>query len=214
MRSTLAYRFAQEHGAYGHLDAANLPNFSRQRSTFSWWEGKIKEAEASVVRDQTIGAAVSTAKIPGSQLGLPIWTIAERMDFGTMMAFFQGVAGNIQKDIASTVGQPDAIVRSWLIGLRVLRNRCAHHDRIWNWQFNRTRVKIPQRRKFPEWHSPKLTNNQMGILLAICRYWLTRIYPGSDWTERVLALFDSYPMVPASAMGLPMGWRRHPLWNR
>ena len=118
-----------------------------------------------------------------------------------------------QKDVASSLGQPDAIANPWLFGLRVLRNRCAHHDRIWNWRFDRTRVKIPQRRKFPEWHSPKLSNNQLGILLTICRYWLNHIYSGNDWTKRVLDLFDSHPTVQTSAMGLPTEWRKHPLWN-
>ena len=212
MRSNLAYRFAHEHGAYGYLDPANFPNFPHQ-TMFSRWEDRIKEAEASVKRDQRTGATAPTANIPGSQLGLTIWTIAERMDFGTMMSFFQGVTENIQKDIADTVGQPDVVVKSWLIGLRVLRNRCAHHDRIWNWRFDRTRVKIPGRRKFPEWHSPKMLNNQIGILINICRYWLNHIYPDNDWTKRVLDLFDSHPTVPTSAMGLPIGWRGHPLWN-
>lgn len=213
VRSDLAYRFAHEYGPYEYLDATNFPNFSRQGQTFTRWLGKIKEAQENVARDHTGSAPASNATIPGSEPELPIWTVAESIDFGTTLSFFQGVADNIQKDVASSLGQPDAIANSWLFGLRVLRNRCAHHDRIWNWRFDRTRVKIPQRRKFPEWHSPKLSNNQLGILLTICRYWLNHVYPGNDWTKRVLDLFDSHPTAQTSAMGLPTEWRKHPLWN-
>ena len=57
-----------------------------------------------------------------------------------------------------------------------------------------------------------MPNNRMGILLTICRYWLDRIHPGNDWTQRVLTLFDSYPEIPSAAMGFPENWRKHPLW--
>ena len=202
VRGMLVYRFAHRHGPVDYLNQANFPNFSPTRSEFSRWEDKVKESVASEQKDR-----------PNAQQPFPIWEIAERMDFGTTISFYNGVHSDIRKEVANTVGQADVVLASWLLGLRDLRNRCAHHRRVWNWHFGRG-VSIPRRRKFPEWHTPRWpSNQQIGILLTICRYWLNRIHPGNDWTERVFALFDAYPEAPASAMGFPENWRRHPLWN-
>ena len=211
VRTQLSYRFANKHGHSNYLDQANFPNFSSNGTGFTWWKDKVNEAADRVGKDIANAVPVSAAGLPNAQPAFSIFEIAEYMDFGTALSFFQGVGSDIQKATANTVGQPDKVVESWLIGLRDVRNKCAHNQRIWNRQFS-SRVKMPQRRKFPEWHSPKLPNNRMGIFLTICRYWLNRIHPGNDWTQRVLALFDAYPEIPSTAMGFPGNWRKHPLW--
>ena len=201
VRALLACYFAHKHGPTGYLSQVNFPNFSPAGSTFSWWETKIKETIAREKKER-----------PNIQTPFPIWAIAERMDFGTTLSFFNGVHSDIRKEIANTIGQADVVLDSWLLGLRDLRNRCAHHYRVWNWHFGRG-VSIPRRRKFPQWHTPRWpSNRQVGILLTICRYWLDRIHLGNDWTERVFALFDAYPEVPPADMGFPTHWRQHPLW--
>lgn len=213
VRTQLSYRFANKHGLYDYRNQANFPNFSSNRKEFTWWDSRIKEAIDRVRKDKSGTVPVSATAIPGPQPHFSIFEIAEHMDFGTVLSFFQGVSSDIQKATANTVGQPDKVVGSWLIGLRDVRNKCAHNQRIWNREFNRSRVLWPQNKKFPEWHSPKLPNNRIGIFLTICRYWLNRIHPGNDWTERVFALFDAYPEVPPAPMGFPDNWRRHPLWT-
>ena len=211
VRSQLSYHFARRHGQYAYLDRNNFPNFSADQPGFLRWEGRIKDAIDSVRKDGVYPAEPRPATFAGSVPPFPIFIIAERMDFGTTLSFFNGVSSDIQKAVSDTVGVPDAVVISWLLGLRNLRNRCAHHHRVWNWSF-RVGVKTPRRQKFPQWHSPKLPNHKIGILLTICRYWLNRIDPGNGWTERVFGLFDAYPELPAGAMGLPEHWRQHPLW--
>ena len=202
VRSMLVYRFGHRHGPSDYLNQANFPNFSLAKFEYSWWEGKIKEVIAGEQKDR-----------PNAPQPFPIWEIAERMDFGTTLSFFKGAHSDIRKEIANAIGQADVVLESWLLGLRDLRNRCAHHHRIWNWHFGGG-VSIPRRRNFPQWHTlPWPSNQQIGILLTICRYWLNRIHLGNDWTKRVLALFDSYPDAPAAAMGLPQNWRKHPLWR-
>lgn len=211
VRSQLAYHFAHYHGPNAYLDQNNFPNISADKAGFPRWESKIREAIDSAQKDGLNPVSACPSSAVALQPVFPIWIIAERMDYGTTLSFFNGVSSNIQKAVAGTLAIPDAVVKSWLLGLRDLRNRCAHHHRIWNWHF-RIGVKTPGSKKFPQWHSPRLPNNRIGILLTICRYWLNRIQPGNSWTERVVALFDAHPELPAAAMGLPADWRRHPLW--
>ena len=202
-RTQLAHCFAHEHGSLAYLDENNFPSFTRDKGDFYRWQQNISE---QISRARNLGVLHDAQAMP------PIQVLAECMDFGSVLLFFRGVGPEMRKSVADTIGLPDEVVLSWLRGLRRLRNFCAHHHRIWNWRFRQNRVKIPQRRKFPEWRSPRMPNDRMGIYLTICRYWLNRIHPGDDWTSRVLSLFDAYPEIPAAAMGFPENWRRHPLW--
>ncbi len=137
----------------------------------------------------------------------------ELMDFGATLSFFRGVSIGIRRAIAATVGQPEEVVFSWLLGLHIIRNRCAHHSRLWNWRSG-TNVKRPNKRKHPEWWQPAMPGNQMGMMLSICCYWLNRISPENTWASRAMALFESYPEVPVRNMGLPDDWQKHPLWKQ
>ena len=212
VRSQLVYRFARSYRLYSYLDKNNFPKFSDGTGGFSGWEGKIKAAIESARKDGLNPVNAGPSTTGGVQPVFPIWTIAERMDFGTTLSFFNGVSSEIKKAVAETAGLTDVLASSWLSSLRDLRNRCAHHHRVWNWRF-RNSARIPRIRKFPQWHSPEFPSNRhIGILLTICRYWLNRIQPGNSWTKRVLALFDAHPELPAAAMGFPADWRRHPLW--
>lgn len=204
-RTQLAYCFADSHDSFAYLDEANFPSFVNDKGDFVRWRQSVNK---QISRIPELGILRGERPMP------PIQSLVEFMDFGTVLSFFRGVGRDTRESVAHTIGQPDAVVLSWLQSLRQLRNFCAHYHRIWNRRFERNGVKIPRRRKFPQWHSPAFpSNRQVGILLTICRYWLDRIHPGNDWTERVLALFDAYPEAPPAAMGFPANWRRHPLWT-
>ena len=202
-RTQLAYCFAHQYGNLSYLNESNFPNFNSDRDDFDRWQRNVHR---QISNARALGVLRNDQSMPTIQ------ALVEFMDFGAVLSFFRGVHLDMRKSISDAVEQPDEVVMSWLRSLRPLRNFCAHHHRVWNWSFNRNGVKIPQRKKFPEWHSPRLPNNRMGIFLTICRYWLNRIQPDNDWSERVFALFDTFPEVPASAMGFPENWRRHPLW--
>ena len=101
---------------------------------------------------------------------------------------------------------------SWLLSLNTVRNRCAHHSRLWDWKLG-TPVLIPQEKKFPKWHAPAFPNDRVGVMLTICRYWLGKVSTADQWTLRLLDLFDEFPEIPLAPMGLPVNWREHPLWK-
>ncbi|HQO66182.1 MAG TPA: Abi family protein, partial [Spirochaetales bacterium] len=98
---------------------------------------------------------------------LPIWMLAEIMDFGSTLSFFRGVETSIRKDVSRSLNQPEELVLSWLLSLNTVRNRCAHHARLWSWQLG-IPVKLPNQRKYPEWALPGLSNRYIGSILYIC----------------------------------------------
>lgn len=214
VRTQLAYHFAHAYGAFGYLDAGNLPNFDVSRGDFNRWETKLLEQmqRSRQPKGREDFVIHFFTKYGDTHSILPIWMLVELMDFGSTLSFFRGVNDNIRKTVSATMGQPEEVALSWLLALNAIRNRCAHHARLWNWKVGYP-VRIPGARKFPEWHSPSMPNNQMGIMLTICRYWLNQINSINHWTQRVRDLFAEFPEIPPASMGLPADWTNHPLWK-
>jgi hypothetical protein len=73
-------------------------------------------------------------------------------------------------------------------------------------------LKLPSRRKFPEWHSPPLAINRIGIILMICNHWLNRANPDHHWRGRAEAVFREFRDIELHHMGLPADWLQQPLW--
>ncbi len=214
VRTQLAYHFSHAHGPFAYLEPGNLPNFDEDEDDFKKWRRKIQgQLKRSIDPKGAESFAVNFFRDHGDSHDLlPVWMMIELMDFGATLSFFRGVSIDIRKAIAATVGQPEEVVLSWFLGLHIIRNRCAHHARLWNWRSG-TSVKHPNKRKHPEWWQPPMPGNQMGMMLSICRYWLRRTSPGHTWDTRARALFETYPEVPVRNMGLPDGWQEHPLWK-
>jgi abortive infection bacteriophage resistance protein len=209
VRTQLAYHFSHAHGAFDYTDDRHFPNLRSDQ--FILWQRKLDDQVERSLKSREEFVAHFFAKYVNEHRRLPVWALVELMDFGATLTFFRGVSDDIKKRIAANVGQPDRVVMSWLLALNTVRNRCAHHLRLYNWELG-TPVLIPQPGKFPAWHSPRLPNNRCGIILTICRAWLTSIAPSNGWSARVRALFAEFPDQPLEPMGLTPNWLRHPLW--
>lgn len=143
---------------------------------------------------------------------LPSWMVAELMSFGAMFTMAKNVVPVVQKKVADDYGFAVDHFISWLQALMVLRNACAHDDRIWNRESGKACK--TQRNKFPLCHqNPLIPNDRTGYLLTICHYWVCLISPTTIWRERLIALFDEFPEIPLDSMGLPVDWRNHSLWK-
>jgi len=214
IRTQLAYHFSHAFGPFAYLDAVNFPNFDPAKRDFEKWESKLREQmrRSRDIKGREDFVIHFFKKYGDAHHELPIWMMIELMDFGSTLSFFRGVNDEIRKAVAATIGLPDKVILSWLLALNSIRNRCAHHARLWNWKCG-CPVLLPQPNKFPEWHSPPLVNNQMGIMLSICRYWLNRVHSTNHWTHKALELFAAFPDVSLADMGLPPDWRNHPLWK-
>lgn len=213
VRTQLAYHFAHENGAFTYLDETRFPNFDPSRDDYRKWKKKVEEqvfrARDGKGREDFV---VHFYHKYGDCHNLPpIWMTVELMDFGSVLSFYRGVAISIRKSVAETVGQPEEVVGSWLLALNSIRNRCAHHARLWNWRLGYP-VKVPGKNKFPDWNAPRLRNDRVGIILLICRYWLDRVNPGNEWGQRVETLFRDHPGINVRQMGLEMDWLNHPIW--
>lgn len=209
-RTQLAYSFAHQYGPFAYDDAQNFPNLNS--TVFQKWQDKLTE-QVDRSRQAKEEFLVHFFRQYGDVHTMPpIWSMIELMDFGSTLTFYRGIDYRIKQQIAGKVGVPDTVFSSWLLTLNTVRNRCAHHLRLWNWTLGNP-VKLPSIRKHPHWSIQNLPNDKLGVVLLFCRQLLNEISPGNHWTTRMNQHFDEFPEIPLNYMGLPADWRNHPLWT-
>lgn len=209
-RTQLAYQFAHTCGPFGYRVGENLPGL--KPDSFLNWRRKLDDQVNRSLRSKEEFLVHFFNTYGDQHERPPIWVLVELMDFGAVLTFHRGVAHSIRQDLARPLLVPDKVFNSWLLALHTIRNRCAHHLRLWNWTLGNS-VRLPNERKYPDWHQPPLPNDRIGIVLILCRHLLDQISPSHTWSERVNQLFADFPEIPVSEMGLPEKWQKHPLWN-
>jgi len=208
VRTRLVYHFAEKHGAFGHLDDRNLPKL--KIGDYLEWRLKLQEETA---RSKEKFRKAFFDKYGDTHKELPLWMLCELMSMGSLLTFLKGVDPGIKRIVGSQWQLPDELLLSWLRSLNAVRNLCAHHARFWNRELGYPPM-LPRPNKFPDWHGDhKPPNNRCGVILLICGHWLRMISPSSRWQERVEALFQEYPEVPRTDMGLTDQWTDHLVWK-
>lgn len=137
----------------------------------------------------------------------PIWTVSEGLTFGTMSLFFADLVLSARKAVAKEFGLDETILVSWFRSINVLRNICAHHNRLWN---HTLVVDRPLRAKL--YRADLVDLDHFYARAVILLVLMNAIAPGHTWRQQLKDLIASYPGVPIAQMGFPADWRARPLW--
>lgn len=155
---------------------------------------------------------------------LPVWVATEFMDFGCLLRLFDLMRSDDQKRIAVAFGvkrEGYAFLYRWLKALNILRNHCAHSNRVWN----RTTVNAPS--KFPNalvddrlHHLNSIENPKrlrVYVLAALIAYLVTKVNPASNWPRSFATQAKKLKSVRGrtviTEMGFPEGWESLDIWN-
>lgn len=137
---------------------------------------------------------------------IPFWVAIETWDFGVMSMYFKNLKGEYQNIICARLGVPNKkILVGWLDTLNTLRNRCAHHSRIWNWQAANA-INVFDVEYFNNLNLDLKARKRIYGLTCVLWYLVKRIGPSSTWINDVALLIDKKPAIdccPYTAMGLP-----------
>jgi abortive infection bacteriophage resistance protein len=111
----------------------------------------------------------------------------------------------------------------WLRALNILRNHCAHSNRIWN----RSSIDVPPKFSIQVapaelHHLNELSNDRrqkIYLLIALIAYLERRINPTSTWAWSALPtqakkLGNVGGMTLENTMGFPEGWHDLALWKK
>lgn len=143
----------------------------------------------------------------------PSWKTLEFASFGTLSKLYKNLKDyKILKQVARDFKIPQhEYLRNWLEGLTVVRNRCAHHARVWNASFAvRPKITHGMRKK---WISNlEFPHNRLYAQLCCISYMLNSIIRDNSFVSDFKNLLKKYPNIEISAMGIPSGWENEPLW--
>jgi len=215
-RTQLAYHFAHAYGPFAYLNRRHFPNFENDpqlsRDDFPEWERKLRlQVRRSREKKGREDFIVHFYRKYGDQHDMPpIWMMVELMDFGSVLSFYRGVATELRRKLAESLGLKQKVVLNWLLALNSVRNRCAHHARLWNWNLGYPTA-IPERD--PRWQVLRGVDRKMATVLHICRHWLEKARVGHHWPHRVEEHFARFSGIDLAAMGLAPGWTQRAVWK-
>jgi abortive infection bacteriophage resistance protein len=207
-RACLAYRFGQNHGAFGHIDTANF--FAKFNHTE--WLARLHEEIARSSEPFIADFRRSYAEYPD----LPVWMLTEVIPFGPLTRMFRGMFRRDQDAVCSRYGFQASIFGAILLHMAYVRNLCAHHAQLWDrvWSIRPT---LPLGKM---WRAPAVLGNDrlFSTLCLIQR--LLKACPATgnfatDWRDRLHPLLAKPPNTPLALgrMGMPANWNQHPVWK-
>lgn len=149
---------------------------------------------------------------------VPVWAVVEVLSFGTLSKIIKNLktgTGSSYSILASNyqykskkgnlVKPSQKMLTSWIQGVSVLRNMCAHNSRI----YNRTIHTTPEILDVDKITPPPVHNGLYQILLAM-KYLRSS---DEEWTAFVDALDkliqNNSDVVSLTAMNLPTDWKDH-----
>lgn len=152
----------------------------------------------------------------GNETPVPSWMMMECISFGKLSRLFWLIKEKQEKNkIAQYFGAINSdFLESWMHGISVLRNICAHHSRLWNKKIGKD-IKIPTRssKKFILTVDQDKLRKLYGISSCILHI-LTNINHEKSCTfkKNFIELSKEYK-IDKKAMGFPDNWKDDEIWK-
>jgi abortive infection bacteriophage resistance protein len=129
LRSHVARVIADEHGAYGrYLEESFYTGVGDRELTV---ESCLRDIDRS--KDRHILHYRDAGVDRADYSKLPVWSAVEAWSFGTLSkAIERGAGGDLADAVATSAGIAKAGFAYRVRALVYLRNRCAHHSRLWH----------------------------------------------------------------------------------
>lgn len=154
-----------------------------------------------------------------------IWAMAETLSIGGLSHWYKNTKykSAVKAKVAQAVGIPAVeLMDSILHCLTLLRNICAHHNRLWN---RKMLMQLPNIKKLnhliiSEKIDDKKQNKyqeqpkrEIYNYLVVIGHMMKSISPKTQWLQKVKALVTERSQVEQKAMGFPQHWQSNPYWQ-
>lgn len=206
------HRESLDRGACNALPPTRLR--SKYATEFDYWMDSY---------DKLIGRASAedfiqhtNAKYSGE---IPIWIAVETFDFGGLTRLYSLLERSDQNTIARRFGIRDGrLFHGWLIGLGVVRNHCAHHNRLWNRRLSTQLKSIPLAIVSPRLHHLSSVSERKKLYpwATVLAYALRSYDNSSNWHRTFKTQMSKFPpnpfVNPEADMGFPASWSSEDLW--
>lgn len=203
------YYATQHSDPFAYLSHAHFPNM-----TIDAHSDKIAGIRSEIDRSQALFVkAYRTTYCPSHDL--PVWMAIEVASFSTLVYLCVGAENRLHEYLGNVFNLPCRVLISWLLTLRPLRNKCAHHERVWDVHFKRPIPYKPKAYKYPEWDSVLIPASSTLFFRILMLEHMIKVSPYADFSvyDEVMGIVGTYPEVPISVAGFPDSWRDCPVWG-
>ena len=139
-----------------------------------------------------------------SHKAIPFWVAVEAWDFGVVSKYYEMLKRRYQNRVAERLGVNNpAVLRAWLHEINILRNRCAHHCRIWN-QSTSNPLPVLDHAYFKGLGMKTDAGSRLLGLIVVIWFLVRKIGPNSQWIHEVAEVVAAKPALPGcsfAAMG-------------
>jgi abortive infection bacteriophage resistance protein len=143
---------------------------------------------------------------------LDAWELLQSISFGPLSLVYKLLRSEISNPIATRFGLHRDVFASMLFTLKTLRNACAHHEPMWNWDRAWAQINFPE--KYRE--DAKIAAGNKTKIYACCaalHILLSVLSSGrSSWYRRLKKLINEFDTLDATSMGFPADWQTMPFW--
>jgi abortive infection bacteriophage resistance protein len=196
LRSAIINVLAVKYGAHFYLRSRHFETYT----TFNGFMQKVLAAKYLAITHYT--KSYNDPPLP------PSWVVLQAITFGPLSILYSGLHLSNRKLIAQSFNYDETILVFWFRSLNMVRNMCAHHNRMWNfvWQVDQP---MAANRLAAVW-SP--SQNKFYARAVVLVALLNQIEPKSTWKNRLLSLLSAHPTINPAQMGFPAGWQAFPFW--
>jgi abortive infection bacteriophage resistance protein len=205
IRAKWAYHLILRHGAHAHLNTDLFVNKGKWTYTDA-----ISQLEQEVSRSREDFIIHFRSEYDESLP--PLWVLVEIMTFGQLSHWFSNLKYREDRNaIARVYDMDETNLVSFLHHLNLIRNKCAHHNRLWNREFTFT-LKLPKNRPHIVVRSVnRNAERKIYNTLVMLAYLLNIMSPAHHWKERFFSLVTKHN-IDLRQMGFPVDYQDLPLW--
>lgn len=167
-------------------------NYSKGGQERNNWKEWLKRQNSLIDRNKE--DFIKWHRLSGKEL--PFWAVVEVWDFGTMSKYFKMLKQRHQNNVCKKLGidNPKILVR-WLQEINILRNKCAHHSRIWNYSL-RSPLPVLDNHYFNCLDIEDKSKKSLFGLISILWFLVHNIGKNSKWIYHVKETLDSKSTLP------------------
>ena len=186
------------HGDRAHLNAALFRNKS-------WHDECVEKLRKQIGQNRK----TPTANDP------PIWEAAEAMSFSLLSRWYKNQPPQLRQKSANVFAMDEQFFIPFLHGITVVRNHCAHHERLWNRELA-IAPKYPRKKSAnlrAAFNPDREAQFKIYNMLVMTAYLTEAIRPAVRWRNRLADLVCGQKYDVGAPMGFSAGWREFDFWN-
>ncbi len=218
IRAHWTYFMAHNHGAHAYLDdtliriwrGARREDREKNEREIANYKHNLKDLDKEIRRSNELFithyfSAYNSPELP------PIWAVCEVMSLGLLSRWYNNlISGKTKRAIAGAYGLDETLMESWIHHISIVRNLCAHHQRLWNREFALTPA-IPITKPKALANQFQRNSRRLYNALIILLFFMDVIAPNDKWRLRLITHLVAN-QEKLSHMGFPADWETRAIW--